>query len=65
MKEFRKKQGTGERALRDREELTRQSLRLYEQAGEKGIRELAKRKAVLENEIGRIMRDIESLERGR
>ena len=65
LKEFRKKQGTGERALRDREELAKQGLRLYEQAGEKGVRELAKRKAVLEGEIGRIMRDIESLERGK
>ncbi|KAF2624168.1 hypothetical protein BU25DRAFT_413735 [Macroventuria anomochaeta] len=65
LKEFRKSQSTGERSLRDREALARQSLRLYEQAGEKGIRELAKRKGYLENEMGRIEREIESLERGR
>jgi hypothetical protein len=64
LKEFRKSQGTGERALRDREVLAKQSLRLYEQAGEKGVRELAKRKGYLEGETRRIEREIASLERG-
>lgn len=64
LKEFRKSQGTGERALRDREALAKQSLRLYEQAGEKGVRELAKRKGYLEGETRRIEREIASLERG-
>ena len=64
LKEFRKSQGSGERALRDREALARQSLRLYEQAGEKGIRELAKRKAYLDAEMARMEREIIDLERG-
>ncbi|KAF9698649.1 hypothetical protein EKO04_003653 [Ascochyta lentis] len=64
LKEFRKSQGSGERALRDREALARQSLKLYEQAGEKGIRELAKRKMYLDGETGRIEKEIASLERG-
>ncbi|KAH6618922.1 hypothetical protein C7974DRAFT_401142 [Boeremia exigua] len=65
LKEFRKSQGSGERALRDREALARQSLKLYEQAGEKGVRELAKRKAYLDAETGRMEDEIEALERGR
>lgn len=63
LKEFRKSQGSGERALRDREALARQSLRLYEQAGDKGIRELAKRKAYLDAEMDRMGKEIASLER--
>lgn len=64
LKEFRKSQGAGERALRDRAALARQSLKLYEQAGDKGVRELARRKAYLEGETGRIETEIERLERG-
>ena len=63
LKEFRKSQGSGERALRDREALAKQSLRLYDQAGEKGVRELAKRRAYLDAETRRIEKEIESLER--
>jgi hypothetical protein len=63
LKEFRKSQGTGERALRDREALAKQSLRLYDQAGEKGIKELAKRKMYLDNETRRMEKEIISLER--
>ena len=63
LKEFKKSQGSGERALRDREALARQSLRLYEQAGDKGIRELAKRKAYLDAEMDRMGKEIASLER--
>ncbi len=48
----------GERGLRDREQLARQSLRLYERAGEKGVRELARRKGYLEGEMGRIEREV-------
>lgn len=65
LKEFRRSQGSGERALRDREALAKQSLRLYEQAGEKGVRELAKRKAYLDAETARMEREIIDLERGR
>lgn len=65
LKEFRKSQGSGERVLRDREALARQSLRLYEQAGEKGVRELAKRKIFLDAEVGRMEGEIRDLERGR
>lgn len=65
LKEFRKSQGTGERALRDREALARQSLKLYDQAGDKGIRELAKRKTYLDTETRRIEKEIVGLERRR
>lgn len=65
LKEFRRGQGAGERALRDREALARQSLKLYGMAGEKGVRELARRKAVLEMEMGRMEGEIVGLERGR
>jgi hypothetical protein len=64
LKEFRKSQGAGERGLRDREALARQSLALYESAGEKGIRELAKRKVYLATETRRMEREIGKLERG-
>ncbi|KAF1360037.1 hypothetical protein EJ07DRAFT_165677 [Lizonia empirigonia] len=65
LKEFRRGQGAGERALRDREALARQSLKLYGMAGEKGIRELARRKGVLETEMGRMEGEIVGLESGR
>ncbi len=65
LKEFRKSQGSGERVLRDREALARQSLKLYGMAGEKGVRELAKRKMVLENEVERMEDEIRDLEQGR
>lgn len=64
LKEFRRSQGSGERALRDREALARQSLGLYAEAGEKGVRELARRKRVLEAERERMEGEIEDLERG-
>lgn len=53
----------GERALRDREALAKQSLRLYGQAGEVGIKELAKRKMYLDAETRRIEGEVVSLER--
>jgi hypothetical protein len=61
LKEFRKAQGSGEKALRDREALARQELELYERAGEKGMRDLAKRKVWLESEIGGVEGEIEKL----
>lgn len=50
--------------MRDREALARQSLKLYEMAGEKGVRELARRKRVLGAEMERMEGEIEGLERG-
>ncbi|KAJ4991049.1 hypothetical protein SVAN01_03399 [Stagonosporopsis vannaccii] len=64
LKEFRRSQGSGERALRDREALAKQSLRLYGQAGEKGVRELARRKRMLEGDMERMEGEIADLERG-
>jgi hypothetical protein len=61
LKEFRKAQGSGEKALRDREALARQELELYERAGEKGMRDLAKRKVWLESEISGVEGEIEKL----
>lgn len=56
LKEFKKAQGSGEKALRDREALAKRELELYEKAGEKGMRDLAKRKQWLMGE----MEDVES-----
>ncbi len=64
LKEFRKAQGSGEKALKDREQLARRELELYERAGEKGMRDLAKRKMHLAGEIERIEEEIGKLERG-
>lgn len=65
LKEFRRVQGSGERGLRDREALARQSLRLYEDAGAKGIREVARRKEFLEEEVRRMEGEIGELMGGR
>jgi hypothetical protein len=63
LKEFKKSQGNGERALRDREGLARSELRMYEKAGEKGMRDLAGRKEYLAKELVRTEQEIEKLER--
>jgi hypothetical protein len=64
LRNFRVEQGEMERALRDREELARQALELYDKAGEKAMRDIAKRAGVLRGEIGRTRVEIEELERG-
>jgi hypothetical protein len=64
LKEFKKSQRTGERTLRDRESLAKSELRMYEKAGEKGMRILAKRKEYLDNELARTQKEVEKLERG-
>lgn len=61
LKEFKKQQGSGERALKDREALAKRELQLYERAGEKGMKDLAKRKSVLVAEIERIESEIAKL----
>lgn len=62
LNEFKKLQGSGEKALRDREGLARRKLELYEKAGEKGMRDLARRKEGLGREIERMEREIGKLE---
>jgi hypothetical protein len=64
LKQFKKAQGSGDKALRDREALARQELELYEKAGEKGMRDLARRKEWLESEIRAVEGEIKVLERG-
>ncbi|KAH7382174.1 hypothetical protein BKA66DRAFT_418271 [Pyrenochaeta sp. MPI-SDFR-AT-0127] len=64
LKEFKKQQGSGEKALKDREVLARRELELYEKAGEKGMRDLARRKEVVVKEGERIEDEIIKLERG-
>ncbi|USP81009.1 uncharacterized protein yc1106_08283 [Curvularia clavata] len=64
LKQFKKSQGSGEKALRDREALARQELELYERAGERGMRDLAKRKEWLVAEVRRVEEEIGKLERG-
>lgn len=64
IKEFKKRQGSGEKVLRDREGMARQGLELYEKAGEKGMRDLARRKVWLEGEIEGVEGEIRTLENG-
>lgn len=61
LKEFKKAQGSGEKALRDREALSMRELELYEKAGEKGMRDLAKRKQWLMGEMDDVEREIRRL----
>lgn len=64
LKAFKKQQGSGEKALRDREALARRELELYEREGEKGMRDLARRKEFLTGEGERIEEEIGKLEHG-
>ncbi|KAF1917180.1 hypothetical protein BDU57DRAFT_557231 [Ampelomyces quisqualis] len=64
LKEYKKAQGTGEKALKDREALARRELELYEKAGGKGMRDLAGRKVWLESEIRNVEGEIEKLGNG-
>ncbi|KAF1944267.1 hypothetical protein EJ02DRAFT_452636 [Clathrospora elynae] len=64
LKEFKRCQKSGEKALRDRESLARRELELYERAGLKGMRDLAVRKEFLSNDVARTEREINKLERG-
>ncbi|KAI4944722.1 hypothetical protein J4E91_008409 [Alternaria rosae] len=64
LKEFRKGLGGGKRALWDREALARRELELYGKAGEKGMRDLAKRKEGLLKELERVEAEIRKLEKG-
>ncbi|KAI4694883.1 uncharacterized protein J4E84_001506 [Alternaria hordeiaustralica] len=64
LKEFRKGLGGGKRALWDREALARRELELYGKAGEKGMRDLAKRKEGLLKEAERVEAEIKKLEKG-
>lgn len=64
LKEFRKQQGSGEKALRDREGLARRELELYSKAGEKGMLDLAGRKKWLGSETAQVEEEIKKLERG-
>lgn len=64
LKEFKKQQGSGEKALKNREALAKKELEAYERAGEKGMKDLARRKEYLANEIARIELEIEKLGRG-
>lgn len=63
LKEYRKSQGSGEKALRDREALAKRELELYDRAGEKVMRDLARRKEFLVNEADRVEKEVEKLER--
>jgi hypothetical protein len=64
LKEFRKGLGGSKRALWDREALARRELELYGKAGEKGMRDLAKRKEGLMKEIERVEAEVRKLEGG-
>lgn len=62
LKQFRRAQGSGERALKDREALANRELELYERAGDKGMRDLAARKMWLVDEVQRVEAEIGKLE---
>jgi hypothetical protein len=64
LREFKRVQGSGEKALRDREALAKRELELYERAGKSGMRDLAARKEWLGGVIGRTEREIEKLGEG-
>jgi hypothetical protein len=64
LKEFRKGLGGGKRALWDREALARRELELYGKAGEKGMRDLSRRKDGLVKEVERVEAEVSKLERG-
>lgn len=50
--------------MRDREGMARRELELYKRAGEKGMRDLAKRKEWLVSEIGGVEAEASKLENG-
>lgn len=64
LKNFKASQGTSEAKLKDREALAKRALDLYGKAGEKGMRDLARRKEVLLGEISRMEDEIVNLEQG-
>jgi hypothetical protein len=61
LKAFKKAQGSGEKALKDREGIANKALELYERAGGKGMRDLAGRKVWLETEISSVSDEISRL----
>ncbi|KAH7117031.1 hypothetical protein B0J11DRAFT_107424 [Dendryphion nanum] len=61
---FSAEQDVREEELRGRGDAAERTLGLYERAGEKGMRDVARRKEVLRGEIERIRVEIEKLERG-
>lgn len=65
LKEFKKQQGTDGRLLNDREALARRELDLYRRAGEKAMRDLARRKNILSWDIYKTEDEIEKLEQGK
>lgn len=64
LKNFRASQGASEAALRDREDLARKSLELYEKAGEKAMKDIAKRAIYLREETERMQEEVQKLEQG-
>jgi hypothetical protein len=62
LKEFKKSQGSGEKALKDREGMAQRELELYERAGDKGMRDLARRKEWLANELSSVEAEVNKLE---
>ena len=61
---FRREQEERGRDLRAREDEAKRKLAGYERAGEKGLKDVARRKEVLKGEIERIEGEIGGLERG-
>ncbi|KAF2708534.1 hypothetical protein K504DRAFT_468859 [Pleomassaria siparia CBS 279.74] len=65
LRNFKDSQGASEVALRDRESLARKALELYDRAGEKAMKDIAKRATYLHEEIARMQEEIEKLERSK
>ncbi|KAF2470626.1 uncharacterized protein BDR25DRAFT_286727 [Lindgomyces ingoldianus] len=64
LRNFKNHQKVSEKELQDREGLAKKALELYEKAGEKGMRDAARRAEYLRAEIERTKAEIEKLERG-
>ena len=64
LKAFKAAQASTESALRDREGLATRTLELYERAGEKGMRDVARRARFLRAEIERTVGEVRGLEEG-
>jgi hypothetical protein len=64
LKNYKASQGSSERELKDREAMARKALELYDKAGEKALKDIARRAVYLRQEIARTEDEIERLERG-
>lgn len=63
LRNYKASQGSTENGLKNREALAKKTLELYEKAGERAMRDIAKRALYLKKEIESTRGEIEKLER--